>query len=481
MSVMRGLTAWLAGLMVVAGAAGAGAKPLYVNATTGNDTVSYESNGPAAPWRTIGRAAWGSTSPGTPNPRQAAQAGDVVMVAAGTYTTAGSGSRNRPAYRPANSGTRDAPIVFRAVGLVTLTLSGGAGPLIGALEQNYITWDGFTINEAGAPSLPDTGSVTLFGCTGCVLEHLDINGNGDANRREDNHNGIRIESSFDVIVRHNRIQNVYTAHNANNGAGIMTYDSAAMTLEHNEIFNCGSGIFLKGPATRLDFVSIRYNLIHHIGERRNGGAGMGVGSAIVLHRNSATTAERPLVIAQNIVHDVIGEAAVHFWRWSATDPRDTPMNVKVVNNTFHNVHHGLWVDADMLPNGGHVFRNNIVSQASMHAIAYDGQPDDRRRIEFDRNVYAGAAAFAHTNSGTQPLAGWRSTYKQDTGSIETDPQFVNAAAGDFHLRPTSKARTAGIDVLDLDGDGSTTDVVPAGAYVTGQETIGREAASGGQP
>jgi hypothetical protein len=60
---------------------------------------------------------------------------------------------------------------------------------------------------------------------------------------------------------------------------------------------------------------------------------------------------------------------------------------------------------------------------------------------------------------------------------------VNAAADDFRLcqgrdqpaagcRAASAALTVGIDILDLDGDGSTTDPIPAGAFVTNAEVVG---------
>jgi hypothetical protein len=51
--------------------------------------------------------------------------------------------------------------------------------------------------------------------------------------------------------------------------------------------------------------------------------------------------------------------------------------------------------------------------------------------------------------------------------------FVNAAQQDFRLQATSPARSLGIDVFDLNGNGSTSDTVPAGAYVRGNEIIGR--------
>jgi hypothetical protein len=119
-------------------ASGYAQKTLYVNGVTGNDATTYDDNNVANPWRTIGRAAWGSTDREARNPDQAARAGDTVLVAAGTYAGPGTGTRNSPTYYAANEGTSVAPIVFRAVGTVVLTLSSGNGPVIGSLGRNYM-------------------------------------------------------------------------------------------------------------------------------------------------------------------------------------------------------------------------------------------------------------------------------------------------------------------------------------------------------
>ena len=448
------------------------AKTLYVNSVTGNDAVSYDANSESTPWRTIGRAAWGSTNRQARNGAQAARAGDVVLVAAGTYTTAGTNTRNEVAYFTENNGTASAPIVFRAQGSVQLSLTNGIGPQIGAIDRDYIVWDGFTIHEASAPSAPDTGPVTVYGCNGCQLLNLEINGNGNANNRMDNHNGIRIEGSQNILVRNNRIQNVYTAHNVNNGAGIMVYASGAVTFEHNEIFNCGSGINLKGgPNTQIDFFTIRYNLIYNIGEVRNGTP---VGNAIIMHAGAATTATRPTRIYQNIVRDS-REAAVRIWRFSDTDITNTPMHGKIVNNTFYNVPKGIWVDNQPLANAGFVFWNNIVSNMSEGPIAFNGDPRDEARFDSEHNVFFSFPAILTTNA-SHTLAQWKSTFGQDTAapaSISADPRFVSAAGRDFHLAGDSPALSLGRDWLDLNGNGSTSDAIPAGAYVTGNEVIGR--------
>jgi len=62
---------------------------------------------------------------------------------------------------------------------------------------------------------------------------------------------------------------------------------------------------------------------------------------------------------------------------------------------------------------------------------------------------------------------------QDLDSIRgTDVLYVDEANGDFRLQAGSPAENLAVDILDLDGDGSTTDFVPAGAFVTGDETVG---------
>lgn len=451
------------------------AKNLYVNGATGNDAVLYDANSEATPWRTIGRAAWGSTNREARNGSQAARAGDVVLVAAGTYATAGTNSRNAVAYHAENSGTAGNPVIFRAVGLVQLTLSSGIGSVIGSSGKNYITWDGFTLHEASAPSAPDTGPATIFDCTGCVLQNLDINGNGDANNRADNHNGIRIERSNGVLIRNNRIQNVYsgTGINVNNGSAIMVYGSGAVTFEHNEIFNCGSGIFLKGgPNTNIDYFTIRYNLLYNIGDAARGG------SAIIMHAGAATTADRPTRIYQNIVRDS-REAAIRIWRFSDTDITNTPMHGKIVNNTFYNMPKGLWVDNQPLPNAGFVFKNNIVSNTSEGGIAFNGVPNDKSRFDSENNLFWAYGSMALTTNATHTLSNWKSTFGQDNAapaSVNVDPRFVNVGGRDLRLAADSAARVLGRDVFDLNGNGSTTDLVPSGAYVTGNEVIGRTTA-----
>jgi hypothetical protein len=77
------------------------------------------------------------------------------------------------------------------------------------------------------------------------------------------------------------------------------------------------------------------------------------------------------------------------------------------------------------------------------------------------------------------LATWKATYGQDSSSpaaITNNPLFVSYATNNFKLQAGSPALILGIDILDLDRDGATNDTIPAGAYITGNEIIGRTVA-----
>lgn len=451
------------------------ASSLYVDGARGDDAVKRAENSATRPWKTLSRATWGGMDPERRLGAEAAQAGDTVYVAAGTYAVQGSNSRNIPAYLSENSGRKGQPIVFKAVGRVVLTLSRGHGSVIGSYQRDYITWDGFTINEAEAPSAADTGPVTIWFCDGCVLENLEIDGNGDDHARMDNHTGVRIEQSKNITVRHSRIRNVFTGSNANNGAGIMVYSSTGLNFEHNEISQCGAGIFLKGgPASNLGLVTvIRRNLIHDIGELDRDEES---GNGIVLHAGAIGVKEAPILIYQNVVRDV-REAGIKIWMFDGRDPHKNPMHTKIVNNTIDRAKHGLWITGNLLPDSGHTFWNNVVSNVRVSGVEHEGTADAlvKSRIDFEHNVFFRAGIIGRLGEDEFGLSGWKRTLKQDAAPPATqtsDPQYLDGPAFDYRLKPTSPARSIGVDVLDLNGNGDKADSIPAGAFMTGDERIG---------
>jgi hypothetical protein len=457
------------------------AKDLFVDRVRGNDAVKYADNSSAKPWASIGRAAWGSDDRGDPDASQAARAGDVVLVAAGTYPVDGTDSRNVPAYNPVNEGSPGKPIIFRAQGLVKLTLSSSIGTVFGSFDRDHIIWDGFTVHENTAPSHPDTGAVTIWACDGCAILNSHINGGGDARGRQDNHTGIRIEGAKNIVIRGNRIENVYTAHNTLNGAGIQTYDAGFVTIEYNDISKSGSGIFLKGndDPRWLGSFDIRFNRIHDIGEMRGG---YPAGAALALLINPSPP-EHPVRIYQNVIER--GTQCVRLW---ALDPRSRVagmLNVRLFNNTFAGCETGMTINNPIISDARHVIWNNIftkLERAVFFTLA-DTANLSEDRIDIEHNLYfeypAEQFALIDTegnNPGMYSLNSWRRAFRQHDNvapvSMNKDPKFVDGAAGDYRLKPDSAALKLGVDMLDLDKDGDRTEIIPAGAYITGNEKIG---------
>lgn len=464
----RVLRAWVTilslGLLLLLAPAARTPRVLYVDASAGDDARTYAENSPTRPWATIGRAAWGSTRREVPNPDEAAQQGDTVLVRAGTYETAGTGDRWAVAYNPANSGTENAPIVFQGEGLVVLTLNSGRGPLIGSNRRDHVTWRNFTIHEENAPRTPDTGSVVVWGATGVVLERLVLDGNGSPGDG-DNHPGIRLEYAVNTVVRDSRISNYHINANPGNGVGIQVYFSGPLLFEHNEIFNCGAGIALKAPFDKhVDAITVRHNLIYDVQD------------GIIVHRSPARP-DAPSRIYQNVIRDTI-QAGV---RLLGFDQPTGPRNAKIVNNTFFRVGYALAINGGpLVDDAGHVFWNNVIS-TTHHAAVYTEiatAPNitPKSRFSSEHNVFHDVGVFANVqDSGRLSLADWRRVLGHDELpplTTTADPRFVDASDGDFRLQAHSPARVLGVDVLDLNDDGSVTDLIPAGAFITGDETVG---------
>lgn len=447
------------------------AKMLYVDHSTGNDSVSYAENGPDQPWATIGRAAWGSTNRNNPYPDEAAQAGDTVSVAAGTYTAAGTNDRWAVVYNPANSGTPGNPITFEAVGTVILQHSSGTGPSIGTSSRDYITWRGFTINEIDALGAPDTGVAVLHVTTGSTIENCIIDGY-DNGRMGSNHNGIRLTCADNITIKNNKIYNVLNFGTyGHNGAGIMTYGAENIIIEHNEFYNNGAAIFIKGDAPCPGYPSnrnytIRYNKIYTT-DAPNGSKGIDIG----------TMREGTTYIYQNVIYDVYSgillDSQVH-----ALDG-----TFYIVNNTIQTSGDVSGVYFDTRLSGAdptYYVQNNIVySQSSGSAeVAVNAWSwDSPSYFTFDYNDYYNAN-WALNGLVYGSIANWRTALGgcpgggNDCNSILSDPGFVNQSDNDYRLQIGSPARDLGVDILDLDRDGSTTDRITVGAYITGNEVIG---------
>lgn len=430
------------------------AATLYVNNSGSpacSDSTNKASNTASAPWCTVGRAAWGNAVRASANASEAASAGDTVLVTAGTYSTAGTGTRNDPAFNPVNSGTAGNLITFQAVGTVTLQLSSSDGPTFGAYAVDYIKWKGFSVDEANATAHSDTGTVVIWDSTGSVIEDCTIDGNGDP-LWGDNHNGIRLEAAVDPIVRNNTIHDVYTSTvNGHNGAGIMTYSVRGALIENNTIYNAGAGIFVKGESTVSQHsFTIRYNLIHDV-----------TGKGIYFANATENNASLPSTITQNIIYGCGGYgiiissdvSSIHYVTVSNNTVNDCVLNLSMRNATGAN---------DL------AFTNNISSNPGASGENFNaGDVSSHTAWSADYNLYYARERWSYNSSSYTTLANWRTAISDEANSSLQDPLFVSVGTYDFHLQAGSPALTA-----------SSTGG-PVGAYITGSETIGAGASSSG--
>jgi len=181
----------------------------------------------ALPWKTINHGA------------TVLQAGDTALVKEGTYNVGASPTWAVPAVNPSHSGTQDNPITLRVCSghKVTITTSGGQAA-IGSSNNDYIVWDGFTVDMAERLK-----GILIYGAKGCVVKHCEVIGNYMPTG--DNHDGIRIERAEGCRIHHNIIRGV--TGDSLNSAGIKVYSKGAKNLvvEDNYIYDNTAGVFDK--------------------------------------------------------------------------------------------------------------------------------------------------------------------------------------------------------------------------------------------
>lgn len=458
---------------------GANAKELFVNNSGSpacSDSTTRANNSASSPWCTLLRAVRGN-SDGDRNSAgvtsQAAQAGDTVYVSAGTYDYAGpaytAGSWLGVFYDPVNNGTFDAWVAFEAIGTVTLTgnLSGNSS-MIGSNQAQYIRWVGFTLNQAlssyrNGIATASVDNIWFEGNT-IIGEYTDWG-------YSDNHPGVMIHGPKDtdctggisnITIKNNTISG-FTGTNGRKDNGITLYCLGDnILIENNDIFNNDTGINAKSNYIDNNNIFVRKNHFYN-----------NSGNAIAMQAFSDWH------VYQNIMEN--NGTGFLFFNTIYYVGNTKPNDVYVVNNTMYNNTVGGIYFKSLCQNlnNNHVANNLIIGSPSI--IIVDSSEctttenmgvDD---VSFDWNFYVYSGGF-FVNDATTLIANfstWQSSYGQSPNSFhDTDPLFVNPGGGDFKLQAGSSARDAVEDILDLDDDGSTTDLITAGAYITGNETIG---------
>jgi len=421
-----------------------------------------------------GTATWANaTNPATPCSAATAMANadddNVVQFATGRYTLVGTDSRSSPALNPAYSGSAGHPITFQTdQGVVDFQFSSGMGPVFGANQRSYITWRGFMVDEDLCPGATgDESACVLWTADHCVIEDCTFDGNGDPIYGDSLHSAIRIDGAtgHDHTIRYNYMYSFRDAtDSAANCAGILVLDCGGTNIiEHNEIGDCNCGWFIKRS---WEYVQgkwhFRYNYVHdcYTGTRQD--------------QLGNDSVDESVDIYQNLFKNITGHGVS-----TRQQPGGPSKFIRWVNNTFVNCDVAGLVFV-LNADASHVFWNNILVDCDTNVATGDTLAElTQALVDAEHNCYHGHVHFLFenldiSNSPYRSFSDWQ-TAGQDTASPEgqeADPLFTNEAGGVYTLQAESPARQAGIDMLNLQG-GGTSEPIDCGCYVTGTETIGR--------
>jgi len=419
-----------AGLMLTA-AGHAWAADYFVDQN--NPSASDSNPGTEArPWRTLQRA-------GT----QALQPGDTVYVKAGTYDVRSGGAWNRPAVIPAASGSADKPITFKSLPTHAAVLQASStNPAIGVVGRSHIVIDGFVVPN------PGTKGMAVFNGDNVVIQNNIIH--GVYVDSADNTEAVRIENSSNVLVRNNRFYNVRNGGNSSNASAVKTYNTRNVTVEHNLMYDVIAGVKEKYKSTGL---TVRFNHIY------------GCRYGLVLNTQVDGVTEN-VRYYQNVV-----ECNSPFE--SATQNGTVLRDVHIYNNTFagytSQAVHGTEVGQSM-----YIYNNIFYRTSSSISMAdfFTRQSNTNEIKLFDYNLFLRdpkvVIGMYSTNTTFTSLQSWqRSAYGLSGHDRLGDPLFVDPAKHDFKLR-------AGSPAIGLGRSGGQSSGAPinAGAYITGNESIG---------
>ncbi len=400
---------------------------VYYVAPNGDDS---NDGSEAYPWQTIQKAA------------DTLAAGETVYIKAGTYPER---------VIPQNSGSVGNLIVYASYPGHTVTIDGSGislpDDLAGLFElsgKSYIKISGLRIANTG-PNADNAGILVNDS------SYITIENNYTYNTSS---SGIGVWGSHHILIDGNKVEL------ACGGGGqecISVAGTDAFEVRNNEVLQCHKeGLDAKDGASNG---KIYKNHVHHT-------------QAVGIYVDAWDKHTYNIEVFQNIVHDVAdnngfslasemgglleniklyNNLAYHnrYCGVAVTINGDAPQhpmnNIHVINNTFYDNGWTEWGGGITVYNPDAqnvVVRNNLVSQNLYFQIALDPAVPTQS-VTIDHNL----------------IDGYRGTEGETYGNdyVEGDPQFANAAAANFHLRPGSPAIDAGspVNAPSNDFDGAT--------------------------
>jgi hypothetical protein len=383
----------------------------YYVSGTGSDKNSGLST--SSPFRTIQRAA------------NLTRSGDTVLIMNGLYTNSSPGGVVLEITR---SGSPNAWIKYKAYP--------GNSPKI-----KHNGWNGIIIHK-GASYIEVNGLEVEGNNRNTNLGYAQSQRRNGSNPLT-NGNCITISGRTNGRPHHIKILNNKTHHCG--GAGISAIQSDYLTFDNNEVYNNAwygvygtSGISLlnnwnydNNQGYRIFITNNRvYGNRMYIGSIMNGTIQDGNGIILDSTRNqklALSPYQGRTLIANNVVYKN-GGAGIHSFR---SDKIDVIHNTSYMNNQSPEISSG-----QISINDGRDIKvlNNILYSQAGKGINYNPK---QNQSTFNYNLYNNNG---FTASGRGP------------NDIIADPQFVNAAGGDFRVKPTSPAVNSGLRFPSLTTD-----------------------------
>jgi hypothetical protein len=373
-----------------------------------------------------------------------------------------------------------------------------------SVDKSYITFDGIEVrygNETGS----STWMVAINGGASVTLQSMTIRdnagksavrlyGSGDGKQVLNSEiynqrysapeaaigNGISIGGGTgkEYLIDNSVIYNIA-------GDGVVVGYSGAdftdnVTISNNRIYDSsGHGILVYGDGSNPDGTIIELNELY----------GNGASIADCYQIDLLMVGDNN-VVRRNIVHDGGGFVAtdagglrfdaayagppspfgtgnegyynVIYNEWRGIHVIATQNALNLYNNSIYNT-----TDTSVLLDGssattGVVIKNNIISVAGTRLVLLDDGSTD---ITLSNNLYYDTDYtdkwYLDGAGASSTLAAWQTATSQDNNSLAVDPLFVSTVTPDFHLRSSSPAINAGVDVgLTADYRGM---VVPQGS------------------
>jgi hypothetical protein len=356
-----------------------------------------------------------------------ATAGTLLYIRGGTYSGTNSGGGYAPTFMPSRSGTgesKGARIHIKNYPGETVALSSSQGPVFGTNGNNYIWWDGMTVNGADGK-----GAIIQLGhhnrVRNCNISNI-------TKSIVDNCDGIRVDSASYNIIEYNTIHDCWNVDHSLNSAGFKSYASQNCIFRYNMIYNCASPAFIKSDhdPRHADHAIYRNYLSGSLYSVRIAGDCL---------RTS---------IYENLI---LGGSNGVLLSWGGTTGTDPLQTVYVYRNTIIAPSTVCRIGEQVAYDQNDIhFWNNIVCRNTGYEIITMNYPIPSDMFSYwNYNRY-----YRVTGTWTAELGRYDSTTVYDTfsawrgrgydaNSTQGDPLFEDYAGGDYRLQATSPCKDAG--------------------------------------